>query len=66
LRDRGLVVETDGRDTHDGLIAFRDDRVRDRAMKAAGFEVLRFAGSEVLREPRKVARELSAALRRSG
>jgi very-short-patch-repair endonuclease len=34
-------------------------------MKAAGFEVLRFTGSEVLREPRKVARELSAALRRS-
>jgi very-short-patch-repair endonuclease/predicted transcriptional regulator of viral defense system len=64
-RDRGLVVETDGRDTHDGFVAFRDDRARDRAMKAAGFEVLRFTGSEVLREPRKVARELSAALRRS-
>jgi very-short-patch-repair endonuclease len=65
-RDRGLVVEIDGRDTHDGFIAFRDDRVRDRAMKAAGFEVLRFTGSEALREPRNVARELSAALRRSG
>jgi very-short-patch-repair endonuclease len=39
---------------------------RDRAMKAAGFEVLRFAGSEVLREPRKVAREVFAALLRSG
>jgi very-short-patch-repair endonuclease len=64
-RDRGLVVETDGRDAHDGFIAFRDDRVRDRAMKAEGFEVLRFAGSEVAREPRRVARELSDAMRRS-
>ena len=45
-RDRGLVVETDGRDTHDGFIAFRDDRVRDRAMKAARFEVLRFTGAK--------------------
>jgi very-short-patch-repair endonuclease len=33
-------------------------------MKAAGFEVLRFTGSEVLRAPRRVARELSAALDR--
>ena len=62
--DLNLVVETDGRDTHDGFIAFRNDRVRDRAVKAAGLEVLRFTGTEVLREPRKVACEVSAARRR--
>jgi very-short-patch-repair endonuclease len=60
----GLVVETDGRAAHDGFIAFREDRVRDRALEAAGFEVLRFAGAEVLREPKSVARELSAAIER--
>jgi very-short-patch-repair endonuclease len=63
-RDLRLIVETDGRDSHDGYIAFRDDRVRDRAMKAAGFEVLRFARAEVVGEPGKVARELSGAVDR--
>src|SRR5205823_14175388 len=28
-RDLRLVVETDGRDAHDGYIAFRDDRIRE-------------------------------------
>jgi very-short-patch-repair endonuclease len=60
-RDLHLVVETDGRDTHDGFVAFRDDRVRDRALQAAGFDVLRFTGAEVFREPAAVARELKAA-----
>jgi very-short-patch-repair endonuclease len=63
-RELRLVVETDGRDAHDGFIAFRDDRIRDRAMKAAGFEVLRFTGAEVIREPQNVARELSDAITR--
>jgi very-short-patch-repair endonuclease len=58
------VVETDGRAFHDGFIAFQDDRVRDRAMKAAGFEVLRFTGTEVGREPARVMREVAAAVRR--
>ena len=62
--DLNLVVETDGRDAHDGFIAFRDDRIRDRALKAAGLEVLRFTGAEVLREPKAVKRELAAAVKR--
>ena len=60
-RDLNLVVETDGRRSHDGFIAFRDERVRDRAMKAAGLEVLRFTAAEVMREPDRVARELGGA-----
>jgi very-short-patch-repair endonuclease len=63
-RDLNLVVETDGRDAHDGFIAFRDDRVRDRALKAAGLEVLRFTGAEVSRERRTVAHEVAAAIER--
>jgi len=57
-----LIVEIDDRGSHDGYIAFQEDRVRDRAMKAAGFDVLRFARNEVMREPRKVAREVTAAI----
>jgi very-short-patch-repair endonuclease len=62
--DLNLVVETDGRDAHDGFVAFREDRIRDRALKAAGLEVLRFTGAEVLREPKAVKRELAAAVKR--
>jgi very-short-patch-repair endonuclease len=62
--DLDLVVETDGRDAHDGFIAFRDDRVRDRALNAAGLEVLRFTRAEVLREPTTVKRDLAAAIKR--
>lgn len=63
-RDLRLVVEIDGRETHGGFVAFREDRVRDRAMKAGGFEVLRFAATEVAGEPSKVVREVAAAMAR--
>ncbi len=57
-----LVVEIDDRQSHQGHIAFQEDRVRDRAMKAAGFDVLRFTRHEVLHAPDRVAREIAAAL----
>ena len=60
-RDLGLVVEIDDRASHDGYIAFHDDRVRDRVIKAAGLDVLRFTSNEVMRGPAKVARELRTA-----
>jgi hypothetical protein len=60
-RDCNLVVEIDDRGSHDGYIAFREDRVRDRAMKARGLDVLRFTRAEVIREPEKVAQELRTA-----
>lgn len=62
--DRRLIVEVDGRGSHDGYIAFADDRVKDRALKAAGYEVLRFTRNEVVREPGKVAREVGVAIER--
>lgn len=65
--DLHLVVEVDGRASHDGFVAFRDDRARDRAMDAAGLDVLRFTSNEVLDQPDLVARQLSAAIdRRAG
>jgi very-short-patch-repair endonuclease len=62
--DVRLIVETDGRDTHDNAVAFHDDRVRDRRLKAAGYEVLRFTWAEIVHHPGDVAREIRAAIRR--
>ena len=59
-----LVVETDGRETHDTDVAFLEDRIRDRAMRALGYEVLRFTWAEVMLRPGAVAAEVRAALHR--
>ncbi|MEA2126798.1 MAG: hypothetical protein QOI80_3580 [Solirubrobacteraceae bacterium] len=58
-RDVGLIVETDGRDPHDGYVAFRDDRVRDRRLKElSGCEVIHFAHAEVVHDGAAVAAEV--------
>jgi very-short-patch-repair endonuclease len=62
--DIRLAVETDGRGAHGGRLAFRDDRVKDRALKAAGWTVLRFTWGEVVHTSQEVAREIRAAIRR--
>ena len=38
----GLIVETDGDDTHGTRKAFEADRAKDAALTAAGFRVVRF------------------------
>jgi len=43
----GLVVEIDGRAFHDRPDAFASDRRRDRALAAAGYQVLRFTWEQV-------------------
>jgi very-short-patch-repair endonuclease len=63
-RELGLVVEIDDRQSHDGYVAFHQDRVRDRTMKAAGLEVLRFTRVEVLTSSAAVAREVAEACAR--
>jgi len=60
--DRALVVETDGYEAHQGRVAFSDDRAKDRALRAAGYAVLRFTWGEVVSAPDAVVRELRAAL----
>jgi hypothetical protein len=59
-----LAVEVDGYEAHRGRIAFQQDRSKDRALKAAGYEVLRFTWAEVVGKPRKVADEIDAARQR--
>lgn len=61
-RSRRLIVEVDGRAYHARRRAFEHDRVRDRQLALAGFETRRYAASEVLRQPRTVAREVRAFL----
>jgi very-short-patch-repair endonuclease len=63
-REARLIVEVDGYEAHRGRIAFQTDRARDRALKAQGYDVLRFTWAEVVAQPAMVARELKAALER--
>ncbi len=53
-----VIVECDGYAFHDGdKEQAQRDKQRDRALKEAGFTVLRFAGGEIWADPDKCARE---------
>jgi hypothetical protein len=58
-----LVVETDGRATHDTATAFEHDRARDLDLHLAGWQVVRLTWSQVTREPYRVAALLRARAR---
>ena len=58
----GLIVETDGFDTHGSRRAFNDDRKRDRRLKAvAGYEVYRFTWEHLTGDPDEVAETLRSS-----
>lgn len=57
-----LVVETDGRASHDTFVSFREDRARTRYLQQQGYMVLQFTFEEVRDEPAKVTAEIRAAL----
>jgi very-short-patch-repair endonuclease len=61
-RDAGLIVETDGRETHDTASAFERDRRRDQILGAAGWQVIRCTWRQVIDEPTRVAQTLHALL----
>lgn len=54
-----VVVELDTYGTHGGLVAFDDDRRRDRVLQLAGFTVLRFSDTD---RPGDVVAHIRAAL----
>ena len=56
--DFNMVVECDGFQYHSTKEKFIADRQRDRKLKAAGFDVLRFSGSEIYKDPAKAGIEL--------
>jgi len=57
-----VVVETDGRETHETPMAFQDDRRRDQFLAAAGYRVLRVTWHQIHGERDAVLRRVSQAL----
>ena len=63
-RDRMLVVETDGYAYHRGRATFEDDRARDLALRALGYDVVRLADRQLTHEPAQIAGVLRPRLAR--
>ncbi len=59
-RAERLAVETDGWASHRTRQAFENDRRRDRRLRLAGWDVVRFTWRDVEREPGEVTAELDA------
>ncbi len=60
-----VVVETDGREHHEGWAAQVNDRRRDRAIQELGLDVARFTFAEVMHRPGYVVDEVERLLERS-
>ena len=58
----GLIVETDGRATHDTAYQFEEDRRRDLALSLAGWQVIRIGWRQVVDDPGRVAAFLRGRL----
>ncbi len=57
-----VIVETDGRETHETPTAFQSDRRRDQFLAAAGYRVLRVTWNQIHGEREAVLRRISRAL----
>ncbi len=57
-----IIVECDGFNYHSDKEKFKNDRQRDRALKALGFDVWRFSGSEIYNDPVNTPHELAKYL----
>jgi hypothetical protein len=57
-----LIVELDGRATHDATDAFETDRARDRRLEAAGWHVIRITWRQLHETPAEVERDLRRLL----
>ena len=57
-----VIVETDGRETHETPTAFQDDRRRDQFLAAAGYRVLRVTWDQIHGERGAVLRRVRKAL----
>lgn len=58
----GQIVELDGWNVHSTRSAFREDRARDRALRAAGYTVTRLTWSQLDDEPEEIAEDLRLLL----
>jgi very-short-patch-repair endonuclease len=57
-----VVMETDGRGTHDTRIAFERDHRRDLDLELAGWHVIRISWRQLLEQPKRVTATLRARL----
>lgn len=57
-----VIVETDGRETHETPTAFQDDRRRDQFLAAADYRVLRITWDQIHGERGAVLRRVARAL----
>lgn len=57
-----VIVETDGRETHETPTAFQDDRRRDQFLAAAGYRVLRVTWNQIHGDTAGVLGRISRAL----
>lgn len=60
--DQRLIVELDGRATHDATDAFETDRARDRRLEAAGWHVIRITWRQLHDTPAEVEHDLRRLL----
>jgi very-short-patch-repair endonuclease len=58
-------LETDGYESHQGLVAFRQDRRKLRALASAGCHVLPATWEDVTHRPEALVRDIERALRRA-
>jgi hypothetical protein len=61
-RERRLVVETDGAQTHATPVAFQRDRKRDQILVAAGYRVARVTWTQIAEEAEAVAGRIAQGL----
>lgn len=59
-----LVVEHDGRGSHETPVAFERDRRRDRDLMRAGYRVLRVTWKQLIREPDEIGASIAELLSR--
>ena len=57
-----IIVECDGFKYHSDKVVFIHDRKRDRALKAAGYEVWRYSGTEIYQDPIGTSSDLTEYL----
>jgi very-short-patch-repair endonuclease len=60
----GQIVELDGWEGHRTRTAFREDRARDRALRVAGYSVIRLTWNQLDDEPEAIAADLRALLKK--
>ncbi len=61
-RGERLIVELDGRATHDTRHAFEADRIRDRTLSAQGWRVIRITWRQLHDQPADVEADLRKLL----